>query len=76
MKLQDKTLLIKTKEQQVEDLLMLIKKFQSQAIQEKELIRLITSNKNYSEFFTAGTKTTLKLEPIGSANKNRLSGKK
>lgn len=75
-KLKDKTLLVKTKEQQIEDLLMLIKKFQSQAIKEKDLIRLVTSDKNYSDYFTTGTKSSIKLEPIGSANKNKLSGNK
>ena len=59
----------------MEDLISLITKFKSQPSFEKELIDLVTANKNYSELFSNlklnSTKIT-KLEPI-SVTKRKMS---
>jgi hypothetical protein len=79
--LEERTLILSAREQQLSELIALFKKFQSQTNFEKELIFLVTSNKNYSDLFSSlkletHTKNT-KLEPITpTKRKNNLTGNK
>lgn len=50
-KLEEKTVLAKYREKQLEDLVMIVKKFQTHSNLEKDLISLVNENRNYSEFF-------------------------
>jgi hypothetical protein len=79
--LEEKTIILSAREQQLSELIALFKKFQSQTYFEKELICLVTSSKNYSDLFSSLKLETYskntKLEPITpTKRKNNLTGNK
>ena len=81
VKLDEKVQLAELREKQIQELGMIMKKFQSNAAMEKELLGLVAANKQYSDVFP-GLKSTLTTQknifhsPLENSSDWKSAGKK